>query len=219
MSAPNGVSPAATSFVVALYNDVLGRSAGSSEIAGWGNALMNGYSSFAVASGFVNSDEYRLMRINAAYQTILGRSAEAGGANGWLLAMQRGALGTDDVEKTFYASDEYKLNSGNTVDSFVIDLYSDLLHRTPAATEVAGWVALANTHGRGIVVNAFWNAPETARERVSAMYLKYLGRYPDAAGLDPWATLSITQGDAAVRWGIVGSPEYWSRAGTRFPAV
>ena len=212
------VSSPAISFVTALYTDVLGRTASPTEASGWGRLLMSGYSSYDIASGFVNSDEYRLGRINAAYSGILGRGAEPGAANGWLVAMQRGYLGTDDVEKTFYGSDEYKANSGGTNESFVIALYSVLLHRVPGPEEVQGWVNVITTQSRAVVVNGFWNAPETARERVTAMYLKYLGRTPDAAGIDPWATLSITKGDAAVRWGIVGSAEYWARASALYPA-
>ncbi|MHB1172819.1 MAG: DUF4214 domain-containing protein [Lacisediminihabitans sp.] len=211
------VAPAPAAFVKALYADVLGRAASSGEIGGWGRQLMNGVPPVQVASGFVNSDEYRLIRINNAYQTILGRPAEPGGALGWLNGMKNGALGTDDVDKVFLASKEYLDKSGGTNETFVAALYQRLLKRPAGPPEIAGWAAIAAVSGRQAVVNAIWQSVETARERVTIMYHDYLGRAPEPGGVGGWAGLSIAQGDAEVRWAIIGSAEYWSRASARFP--
>jgi hypothetical protein len=210
------VSAGASAFVQAMYADVLGRTASATDVNSWGRHLMNGASPVEVASGFVDSDEYRLIRINSAYQTILGRPAEAGGDRGWLAAMKRGALGTDDIDKVFLATDEYLKNSGGTNESFVAALYQRLIGRPATAEEIPGWTAVA-ARDRQQVVNAIWNSFETARSRVSTMYQTYLGRTPEASGLDGWATKSILEGDAKVRWAIIGSSEYWNRSMTRFP--
>jgi hypothetical protein len=211
------VSAGASAFVQAMYADVLNRTATASEINSWGRFIMNGAPPVQVAGGFVNSDEYRLIRINAAYQTILGRPAEPGGDRGWLDAMQKGFLGTDDVDKVFLASDEYLLNTGGTNETFVAALYDRLIGRPASAEEIPGWAAIAASSGRQQVVNAIWNSVETARSRVTTMYQAYLGRAPEPGGLDGWATISILEGDAKVRWAIIGSGEYWQRAIARFP--
>jgi hypothetical protein len=211
------VPKAASAFVRSLYNDVLGREAGAVEVHGWGMLVTNGRAPVEVAAGFVDSDEYRLIRIDAAYQTILGRGAETGGAWGWLVNMKNGLLTTDDVDKVFLATEEYLTNTGGTNESFVAALYQRLIGRAAAPEEVSGWAAIAAAQGRHVVVNSIWSSVETARSRVSLMYASYLGRAPEEAGVAGWAQIAIERGDAGVRWAIIGSAEYWGRASARFP--
>jgi len=211
------VPKAASAFVKALYNDVLGREAGATEVHGWGMLVTNGRAPVDVAAGFVDSDEYRNIRINSAYQTILGRAAEDGGTYGWLVNMKNGLLTTDDVDKVFLATEEYLVNTGGTNESFVAALYQRLIGRAAAPEEVSGWAAIAAGQGRHVVVNSIWSSVETAQSRVSLMYASYLGRAPEPAGVAGWAQIAIERGDAGVRWAIIGSAEYWGRASARFP--
>lgn len=203
-------------FVKAMYDDILNRAPAENEVTGWATVLTGGSSPVSVASGFINSDEYRLQRINGAYDKVLGRRGEAAGMNGWLREMQRGTLGPDDVEKSFLGSPEYMLRSGGTVETFVTSMYRDLLNRTPAAPEVSGWSAIARSQSRDAVVARIWNSLETAQNRVSNMYISYLGRAPEEGSVEGWARMAISGGDGAVRWSIIGSPEYWMRANARF---
>jgi Cysteine-rich secretory protein family/Domain of unknown function (DUF4214) len=212
------VSAGAASFVKALYADVLNRTAGDVEVGFWGRQLMTGGTTTAVASGFVNSDEYRLIRIRDAYRTDLGREGESAGVNNWLDLMKRGILETDDVDKYFMASDEYTLRSGGTTESFVAAMYQQMLGRPVTPSEIPFWVSIAHTSGRLSVVDGIWHSVESARSRVTDMYSAYLGRVPDEPGVASWANIAIAGGDAAVRWQIIGSAEYWARAGSRFPA-
>jgi hypothetical protein len=215
----------ADAFVCALYHDVLNRAPAPNEITGWAGQLMNGASQVQVASGFVNSDEYRLLRINAAYQHILGRTATSGEALGWLADMKEGLIQTDDVDRFFYASAEFYNKSGpNPVDpttatnqTFVNALYTDLIGRPASTDEQNGWGAIDARMGNLYVVDQIWNSLETARSRVTIMYQTYLGRTPAPGEVDGWAELAIQSGDAQVRWDIIGSQEYWNRALTRFP--
>jgi hypothetical protein len=211
------VAKPASAFVKSLYADVLARGASEQEIHGWGRMLMNGASPTLVASGFVDSDEYRLIRINAAYRTILGREAEPGGAAGWLANMRNGLLTTDDVDKVFLATEEYLARSGGTNESFVAALYVRLIGREAQPAEYSGWGQIAAASGRHVVVNAIWSSVETAQSRVAVMYQDYLGRAPEPGGVVGWAQLAIERGDAGVRWAIIGSSEYWSRSSARFP--
>jgi hypothetical protein len=207
----------ASAFVRALYADVLKREASASEVNGWGLAVASGLAPVDAAAGFVNGDEYRLTRINAAYSTILGRPAEAGGAASWLANMKRGVLQTDDIDKIFLGTDEFLLRSGNTNELFVNALYERLIGRSAAPNERSGWSAVASASGRNVVVDTIWRSTETAKSRVSTMYADYLGRPPAANEVDGWAQLAINNGDAGVRWAIIGSAEYWVRASNRFP--
>lgn len=211
------VPKASSAFVKALYEDVLGREAGDVEVHGWGMLVTNGRAPVEVAAGFVDSDEYRLIRINDAYKTILGRDAEPGGAAGWLTNMKKGILTTDDVDKVFLATGEYLTITGGTNETFVAALYLRLIGRAASPSEISGWSAVAQSYGRHTVVNSIWSSVETARSRVSLMYQDYLGRKPEAGGLAGWAQIAIERGDAGVRWAIIGSSEYWSRASARFP--
>jgi len=212
------ISSTAISFVKALYSDVLNRAPWDQEIAGWGQNLMNGMSPVQIGSGFVNSDEYRLIRINAAYRDILGRTASPQEATGWLNNMRVGIIQTDDVDRTFLASQEFFGLTGGTNELFVSALYSRLIGRPAAPPEASGWGAIAASSGRQGVVNSIWNSFETARSRVAGMYSLYLGRTPVGDELDGWAMMSIGGGDSAVRWSIMGSAEYMARAVARFPA-
>ncbi|MCL6502049.1 MAG: tandem-95 repeat protein [Pirellulales bacterium] len=76
-------------FVQALYNDVLGRSAGPAEVAFWVNELAT-RSRANVAMGFLVSDEYRLKVIANMYTTYLRRPIDNDGAQYWLQRMKQG---------------------------------------------------------------------------------------------------------------------------------
>jgi hypothetical protein len=76
--------------------------------------------------------------------------------------------------------------------------------------------AIVASHGNQYVVNSIWNALETALSRVSIMYQSYLGRTPAPSEINGWAEIAINQGDAQVRWDIIGSAEYWNDAWQRF---
>ncbi|MBE7191636.1 MAG: hypothetical protein INR66_04045 [Gordonia polyisoprenivorans] len=211
------ITPASLSFTSALYADVLGRSASEAEKTFWGRLLMNGWTPTQVASSFITSDEYRLIRITSAYRTFLGREGESGGVQNWLTLMRVGQVDVDDVGKYFMASDEYLLAHGGTVDSFIAAEYKYQLGRDVTPGELPFWRNIVATQGRLAAVDGIWHSIEAARARVTAMYRLYLDRVPDEAGVQHWAEIAVGQGDATVRWQIIGSAEYGSRASGRFP--
>ncbi|QWT24324.1 DUF4214 domain-containing protein [Subtercola sp. PAMC28395] len=210
------VLSASGSYVTALYNDYLARTPAFSELMFWTKILDGGGARTAVSDAFVSSDEYRLIRINAAYRGILGRGSDPGGQTFWLTRMQQGLLTTDDIETSFYGSLEYFTNHGGTNLSFAQSLYQTLLKRSGGASEYQFWADLAQSHGRDWVIAQFWDSTETISSRVSSMYSAYLGRVPDPAGLQNWVGLALKIGDSGLRSGLTGSDEYWSRAATRF---
>ncbi|RFA20609.1 GH25 family lysozyme [Subtercola boreus] len=202
-------------YITALYEDYLKRAPAPQESAGWQDRLAAGAPRTAVAAGFVNSDEYRLQRIDAAYQTVLGRSPDAPGRLSWLNAMKSGGITTDDIETSLYSSTEYFQNHGNTNKSFVASLYTTLLHRQGTDADYTFWANLIAQNGRAWVVAQYWDAQETISQRVSAMYQLYLGRVPDAAGLQGWVNVALQIGDSGLRSGFTSSGEYYARSQTR----
>jgi hypothetical protein len=78
------------SFVAALYQDVLGRTADSGGEAYWVSALNSGASRAAVALGFLTSTEYRDNLVNADYMQFLGRPADSAGLSYWAAALASG---------------------------------------------------------------------------------------------------------------------------------
>ncbi|MCU1475591.1 MAG: hypothetical protein JWQ64_284 [Subtercola sp.] len=218
--ASNGTAPAGgttldSNYITALYHDYLNRAPSTSDIAWWENALASGSPRSDIASGFVNSDEYRLLRIDAAYASILGRAAEPAGRQNWLSAMHAGWITTDDIETQLYASAEYFQQHGNTNTGFVASLYTNLLHRPGTASDFAFWSNLITQHGRPWVIAQYWNSPETISQRVSAMYQTYLGRAPDAGGLQGWVAVALQVGDSGLRSGFTSSDEYFARSQNR----
>ena len=212
------VTPKAVdSFLRAVYIDVLGRDAGSGERAGWGQAIALGMPHLQVVYGFVNSDEFRVLKITEAYREVLGRAPEDGGMTAWLNGMRAGILAPDDAYRAFLRSDEYYMLTGGTDARFVAALYENVLHRPAGQAEIEGWSRVVAAAGRAAVVDSIWNSVETARARVAVMYKAYLGREPDQGGLEGWGDHELRYGTNAVRMGILGSAEYQSRAVARFP--
>jgi hypothetical protein len=216
ISSVGGIVPSVNSDVNALYYDFLTRLPSSSDVSWWGGQIQQGADPSVVSDGFVGSDEYRLIRIDAAYQSVLGRASEQAGRINWLNAMKGGGITTDDIETSLYASQEYYQKNGNTDTLFVKSLYNALLHRDGSQSDYAFWANLVRQHGRAWVIAQYWDANETISERVSAMYNKYLGRTPDSAGLAGWVSVALQIGDSGLRSAFTSSDEYFVRSQYRF---
>ncbi|MEA9984918.1 DUF4214 domain-containing protein [Subtercola sp. RTI3] len=202
--------------VNALYYDFLKRLPNASDVAFWGNQIQQGANPNIIATGFVQSDEYRYIRIDAAYRAILGREPEAAGRLNWLNGMKAGILTTDDIETSFYASAEYFNRQGGTNEKFMAAIYTTLLGRSGTSSDYSFWASAIQTHGRAWVINQFWITPETIQQRVSNMYQLYLGRVPDSSGLAAWVGVALQIGDSGLRAGLTGSDEYYIRSQYRF---
>ena len=79
-----GAHPGGSStWINAVFEQVLGRPAEPAGLAFWNQALQNGSTYFDVALGIVNSSEAHIRVINDAYHQLLGRSAESFGQAFW----------------------------------------------------------------------------------------------------------------------------------------
>jgi hypothetical protein len=207
------------SFVQAAYADVLGRTASSSEISGWTAMLASGTPRDAVASGFNNSDEYRLHMIDSAYQDVLKRSSDAGGRIAWLNGMRSGTLQPDDVHRIFLSTDEfYQKVGGGTDAGFITAVYRDVVGRAPLSNEVAYWTPILSRIGRQGTVDSFWFAAETINRQAGDLFTNFLGRSANPGDVTNWANIVRANGLTSARNMIMSSGEYAARAVARFPS-
>jgi hypothetical protein len=216
------VSKPNDSYVRAVYQDVLKRDPATGERITWGKALMAGMPRSQVAGAFVNSDEFRILKIDFAYTDVLGRPADPGGELSWLNGMRAGTLTPDDVSRIFLQTPEYYNSTAPagqpaTDQSFVAAMYQKIIKRPAVQSEIDYWVGMKKQYGQATVVDLIWFSTETARARVAQMYQDYLGRVPDYPGLVQWGDYALQYGDGWVRSAILGSDEYLARALTRYP--
>ncbi|MEF2975711.1 DUF4214 domain-containing protein [Subtercola sp. YIM 133946] len=210
------------SFVTALYADYLGRSPSQSDIDYWSAKLAAGAPRTVISDSFVDSDEYRMIRITEAYQHVLGRGVDPGGATTWLNYMKAGVITTDDIEKNLYQSNEfYQIAADNNHinpndGAFVDSLYYYILGRNVVGDEGQRWLSSPFPEPRSYYVNGIYGSLEAARTRVTGMYQRYLGRTPDEQGIEVWANVDLAIGDSATRKGITSSDEYLLLAANRF---
>jgi hypothetical protein len=95
-----------------------------------------------------------------------------------------------------------------TPQTFVHNLYRELLGRESDSAGEASWVAFLQQHdnaaGRAEVIAGFLNSPEYATHYITTLYQAILGRAPDAAGLHYWTS---KMGSPGTPGGAIGSTD------------
>jgi hypothetical protein len=165
-----------------------------------------------VASLLTHSAEYYARVVTAAYQHYLGRTPAPSEVAGWVGALQRG-LSDGRLEAGFIGSPEYIANHGGQGTGWVTGMYVDLLGRTPAPSEVAGWVnALQGGLAPAAVAYGFAASPEREGQRITADYQDYLNRTPEPGIVAAWVQ-AFENGfsNENVIAGFVGSVEYFQK--------
>ena len=98
-------------YIIALYQDLLGRSPSTTELHSWLAAMGSGTTRLQVAQNILSSDEYRTDLIQSWYQKYLRRSASVSEVNTWLSVFSSG--GTDEqIIATIVGLDEYFNRAG-----------------------------------------------------------------------------------------------------------
>jgi hypothetical protein len=92
-------------YVRALYQALLGRTAGKSEVDSWVNALAT-QGRQGVALGFLSSQELRSYQFEGHYNALLHRPSDAAGLSGWVLS----GLDLRSVRLAFERGDEFFTN-------------------------------------------------------------------------------------------------------------
>ncbi|MCV2394176.1 DUF4214 domain-containing protein [Actinotalea sp. M2MS4P-6] len=197
------------SYISRVYRDLFHRSVDSAGLQTWTTALLSGVPRVEVANSITGSDEYRTRLIQGAYRTYLGRSADSSGLAFWLRELRDGRRITD-LEAGFIASDEYYARAGGTDAGWVRRLYRDVLGRSPASSEVAGWLPTIRSSGRYAVARGFLLSSEHLTDVVDAYYRDLLGRRIDSQGRATWVN-AIQRGARLeeIIGSIVASDEYY----------
>jgi hypothetical protein len=216
-----------TNWLHETYQELLGRPISSAENTAWLNWLQQspGATLDAVAQDILASPEYTQREwsgwIQSAYETYLHRSAAPSEVTRWENCFQGGM-----TEETFlgYVMDSPEYQSQFTTNSqFVTSLYTNLLGRQPAATEVSGWLTLLQEGAtRGAIVAAFVASDENQwRQDVlvtGQIYQNWLGRAASSSELNSWAT-DLLDGLPleTLETTVLDSQEYFARAAANAP--
>jgi hypothetical protein len=148
--------------------------------------------------------------VDAAYVDLFGRHADAVGLASWAGPLDRGALTRAQVASALTHSPEYYATR------IIIPAYTAYLGRSPAPSEVQGWItAFQNGMTDEQVQASFINSPEyyshaggTDRLWIDAMYHDLLNRTPAIAEENLWLqALANGESRAQVAYGIAASPE------------
>jgi hypothetical protein len=214
---PHPNEDANMAYVKGLYHTVLGRDADTAGVSFWVHALAGGMAREDVAWGFINSTEHRQQQVNAYYSTFLGRSASDEASQYWVNLLQ--ATGDESaVIRGILTSPEYLAQHASD-QSFVSDLYRNLLGRTGSAAELQFWTQqLAGGMSRAAVVDGFLHSREEAQLAVDSYYAAFLHRSGDPLQ-EAWITQvmggALSFGQAAK--GFLAAPEFLQSADQHVP--
>jgi len=95
-----------TSWLAAVYQDVLHRPIDPTGSASWSNALAQGLTLAQAALAIYSSPEYQMDLVEGYYQTYLHRTADAAGLNAWVAALAQG-MRDEQAIAGFLGSAEY----------------------------------------------------------------------------------------------------------------
>jgi hypothetical protein len=102
----SALNPTNSSYVTALYNDLLNRDPSAGELTAWDAALAAGLPRTALAENILSSNEYDITVIDGFYLRLLERPPDLPGLAGWLAFLKGG--GTIDVlAESILTSPEY----------------------------------------------------------------------------------------------------------------
>jgi hypothetical protein len=179
--------------IIKDYQQYLGRTPGTLEVAGWVSAYQHGATDEQVMAGFLSSPEYYQNAgntvktwLDAVYRDVLGRNPDAGGEQAWMQAAATG-MTRDAIGLGFATSQERE-------SQVVANDYQKYLGRGAGASEIAGWVASFQAGATNEqIAAAFVASPEyyqkhntNAHDWLFGAYNDLLARNPDPSGLNSW---------------------------------
>jgi hypothetical protein len=176
-----------------------------------------------VATIILGSEEYQNNLIRDAYQDFLGRQPSTGDLNFWRTQLNVPHLGAGQPSPTellfirIAASVESFRKNGNSMVGWVTALYQKVLERDPDAGGLNFFVGrILNGYAgeRGVSALSVITAPEHRAQQVRHYYATYLRRQAGDADISFWVgQFSAGRTEEQIIADIVGSPEYFNRAG------
>ncbi|HEV2971329.1 MAG TPA: DUF4214 domain-containing protein, partial [Pirellulales bacterium] len=203
-------SGADTSFVNAVYVNVLDRTAEATGLAYWQQQLGAGVPRSQVVLQIWDSVEHRELEIGEYYHEFLNRSADASGMAHWLALFA--ALGEKGEVDAFVSSPEYSQEHSSDAD-FVDALYHDIALRPADNAGLSYWQGqLAAGMTRAELASIFVNSPDATTRLVDELYSVLLQREPDSADKQSWVSKlegnSLTVEQAGITF--LSSDEYFA---------
>ena len=212
---PPEPTPEQIAWARALYPDYIGREATDEEARRYASKVAAGRTRQAVSLEFARGDVYIRAFLDALYRKVFGRPVDETGRQSWTRAIQDGMLPAT-VAAGLYASDEFFQQSGS-VERFVERLYEEILGRAPDAQGRQYWIDRVNAGTPRLdITRDFYGSLESRRDRVRALYLRFLAREPDPAGMDSWTRVLEGGDDLKLATFLTGSTEYYNKAQERY---
>jgi hypothetical protein len=190
--------PDATSAITAFYQNMLGRAPDAAGLQSWVSAANNGMSLTAIAQGFLASSEY------ASSPVLLNEAGNSSVDTGsWNIKFTDGS--GMQVNQTGVAAD---LTYGG---NFAVAVPA--VGGAPQFITMGAGGAPQQSTITGI-------APTDATADVASLYQGILGRAPDAAGLQAWAS-AVNNGMSlqTVAQQLIASPEFTGKNGDATSAI
>lgn len=188
-----GTGPAAPTnpvgYVSGAIRVLLGRPATSGERSTWSSYLQSGKSAGSFINTIVTGTEYTSNTVTTDYLLLLHRGADDAGRAYW--AKQLASSRRNDlILASIAGSGEYfDIRSSSDVETFVSNLYLDILGRGVDSGGLAYWSGRVRSGelSHSALALGLADSSEYARKLVTAQYLIILGRGPDSDGLKYWA--------------------------------
>jgi hypothetical protein len=195
--------------VTGLYRDLLHRAPDMAGLSHWMQMIQMGASDQQVATDIWRSAEHRGDEVDAFYAQFLGRAADASGRANWVNQLMSGMVDELGLMVDLLASREYVVTH-NSPAAFVNGAFTTVLGRMPNMTEQAFWMNMLQMQGPANVARGIATSMESDTRIVDSYYQSFLGRGPDASGLNHWVMqLQTGRGTLeSVAEGFLGSVEY-----------
>lgn len=127
-------------WITSLYQNLLNRTPGASEVQYWLNQLAAGESPASVAYAFANSVERQSDLVASYYQQYLHRSGSPAEINGWVNQLENGSLTNEQVIAAFVSSQEYYQERGGDIVDWLYAAYRSVLNREPDTSGYQSWL-------------------------------------------------------------------------------
>ena len=152
-------------------------------------------------SSFINrlvtGSEYTGNTVTADYLLLLHRGADDAGRAYWAAQLAK-TRRNDLIMASIAGSDEYfKDRSSSDIETFVSNLYLDILGRGVDSGGLAYWSGLVRSGGlsHSALALSLADSSEYAGKLVTAQYLHILGRAPESTGRKYWADRYVATHD------------------------
>ena len=179
-------------YIEALFHDILGRSAGYTELTAWvANLNQPGQTKLAVVTAIEQSTEGRMHLVAGWYALYLGRTGSSTEMQGWVNMLAQGAT-EDQIQAQIMSSAEFAaranahFGSSNSNANYVSALYQLLFNRTPSPSDSSGWVSALAALSRAALAQMFLESVEHRTLQVGADYSTLLHRTGSTADIAGW---------------------------------